>query len=666
MFEEDYVDYFSDIPSLHLSYLIKKLFPHSVIKLADQMMETAISMELQSQEDIQPIFQQGQQSKAYHASRKSLSISVKAYGEVVDGLWVPYITERERTQFDKGSEWADVKMMHILDHSSAYPKDYKDVTEMDVFIESEHVHAGYARLLAYYPGTWGLSENSDETSITYYVPNKHASFESFTGSQGEKDSCASQNLLVVSLFIDVVNAMACPIWPKEAAEWRTRVRPADWPPSAVIDSIVQDGCHLEGKPHVNSTNPDVEFRFCFGMAERYLATQVLTKEQRLCFLLFKSLCSQEFRGVNYISGDHLLSIFFYACEQLRKESWSTKLGSCLFFLLDCLLTSVQERNIPNYFIPANNMIDHLTDSQFEQIGQHVFALRSQPFPHLVTIAHKNGVLDATDILSKIQPDFSEFKEHRNARRSVIDVLVPTTIELAQAYIHDKYYKKALETVQEAYEERLSVSTCEDQLPFSAFVSQVISRYPLASQWWFLFSADEKLGTTLCADLTLPLSPVTMEEIFPEKISKHYKGVLIPLSMAGNLCTFCDSFVSYLMVKNRTYQAFDVIQHAFEKYYEYQAQVDPNNPNQSHNFGDFGDMNVFNLYIKFFTICQKIDRLAIISEKMAEIETICGRINSVTSYTNLAYVWRILGDEAKSQAATMKVRSLKQSTFAENS
>ena len=287
----------------------------------------------------------------------------------------------------------------------------------------------------------------------------------------------------------------------------------------------------------------MEYSWCFFSYSRY------------CLVVFLALCSQELREAStLISTDHLKAIFFYACEELPLMCWTSNLGSCMFYLLNSLISQVEEKNIPCYFIPENNTIDHLSEDEIQIISERLNNLRWNPLQHIFSLVKDREF--AWEIQQVITEDMDQFKITHNVRESVLNCFIPHAIKSARNSILRRRFKVAVDTLQNAYEDRLTVATCDDQVPFQSFFNEAVQGIPLDCQWWFLLYSDEKLGMTMSSDLSLNLEPVTLSEIMDPSLVKDYASHLIPAAMALSKCQFITNFAWFLLTKYRTQQAID--------------------------------------------------------------------------------------------------------------
>lgn len=189
-----------------------------------------------------------------------------------------------------------------------------------------------------------------------------------------------------SVCADVVAALKCPIWP--AADWSERERPSGWPSEGLIEKIVSKGCHIVSKPHPSSCESDaeIEFRYSFSVAEVDIC-RVLCDKQKQCFLLYRLAVMNALKGLpsaeHTLSSYYLKTVLWWVCEELPSDKWTRDtIGSRLMDLIDKLLEFLLMGNIPNYFIPENNMISHFPGPVIHSLIKLVEGVRSDPVCHL--------------------------------------------------------------------------------------------------------------------------------------------------------------------------------------------------------------------------------------------------------------------------------------------
>jgi len=167
---------------------------------------------------------------------------------------------------------------------------------------------------------------------------------------------------------DDVYAIHSPYWPDEVVEWITRTRNCGFPSKSVIKQIVKYGCDFVQASHKLSAN--IEWRFSFSRAEYFIAKS-WTMSQRIVYttlwVLNKRVAS------SYLCTYYFKTLMFWACEEKPVQFWNERsFIHSVCELLIVMITWVQSRFCPNYFIPGNNMMDHLIDTD---LSYEIDALR---------------------------------------------------------------------------------------------------------------------------------------------------------------------------------------------------------------------------------------------------------------------------------------------------
>lgn len=269
-----------------------------------------------------------------------------------------------------------------------------------------------------------------------------------------------------------------------------------------------------------------------------------------------AICSHGLRDI-FISTDFLKAVFFYACEELPLDCWSSSIGSCLFYLFISLVTHIENKCIPCYFISRNNTIDHWSSDQIKDALDKLNTLRCWSlFQHVLDMVKDREM--GLEFQRVIMEDKEQFKITRNSRESVLNCFVPYAIKIARSNILRKQFNEALDTLQSAFEDRLTVATCDDQVPFQSFFNEAVQGLSLDSQWWFLLYSDEKLGMHMSSELSLNMQPVTLGEVVGDAYAKDYASHLVPAPMVSNRCQLLTNLAWFLLMKYRTKQAVDCL------------------------------------------------------------------------------------------------------------
>lgn len=176
-----------------------------------------------------------------------------------------------------------------------------------------------------------------------------------------------------NISLDFVPSLPCP-WPKEARGWLTRGK-HDWPALSLRKEIVQDGCLLVPKPHLNSVNKNTLWRYSFSKAENALALD-LPNHVKAVFKMIKAILGTELEGCSALSTYHFKTLLFWSCEKLpSRKLKSNSMGQFILHMLDNAIHSIARGYLPNYFIPSCNLFDNCSKRHMRDAAKHLCKMR---------------------------------------------------------------------------------------------------------------------------------------------------------------------------------------------------------------------------------------------------------------------------------------------------
>ena len=170
----------------------------------------------------------------------------------------------------------------------------------------------------------------------------------------------------MTTLTDVVYSVHCPYWPLEAYEWVTRQRPHSLPSQSTIKEVVTYGCDFVQVSHKNRVNPNpTDWRFSFSKAE-HIIIRSWTQSQRIVYRILHTLYFSVIKSRMHETAFctyYFKTLMLWTCEEMPPEFWSEHvLINSICELLYQMIKWLNMKYCPNYFIPSNNMIDHLTDT----------------------------------------------------------------------------------------------------------------------------------------------------------------------------------------------------------------------------------------------------------------------------------------------------------------
>ena len=168
---------------------------------------------------------------------------------------------------------------------------------------------------------------------------------------------------------DIVCALSCTDWPECAQEWLSRRRIHGWPSKELIKQCKSLGFIVVSACHPASDEKQFQWRISFSHQERLLVTQ-FNSVQLKCYILLKIIKKDLIK--QYIKEDtltsyHLKTCMLYILENTPSELWVPEnLVGCLIMCLRQIHLWIRGENIPNYFIPRENMLDRITKPELRR------------------------------------------------------------------------------------------------------------------------------------------------------------------------------------------------------------------------------------------------------------------------------------------------------------
>ncbi|CAF1188102.1 unnamed protein product [Didymodactylos carnosus] len=198
---------------------------------------------------------------------------------------------------------------------------------------------------------------------------------------------ADNDQTIITREIDLVYALPCSDWPCQAKNFkcRQRINPS-WPNRKKVfrrkDERRQLYCCLVPVAHRFSLLPVFEWRYSFSILEALLSEQ-LQKRNEFILITYRILKYLNKYGQtrnqqtatnvtdNRLNSYCLKTLLFWTCEQSVQNGryfpeWSiTTIWINLKCLFQKLKESLENKQLWNFFIDKNNMIDHLSDEEIE-------------------------------------------------------------------------------------------------------------------------------------------------------------------------------------------------------------------------------------------------------------------------------------------------------------
>ncbi|XP_070561637.1 uncharacterized protein [Ptychodera flava] len=182
-------------------------------------------------------------------------------------------------------------------------------------------------------------------------------------------------------MVDVTLALTCTEWPSSAKPWITRER--CWPDDDIVKRIVKEGSHIVPKAYPGAEGDlALDWRLSFSLAERTLA-HTINEHQRRCYLVLKAFWRRYLQEPKVLSSYHLKTALFWRCEKTPQHLWNKDTMAERFIeLLEDLIAFLRKKDIPNFFIPENNMLSHIPEDKLQEGLKMVMDLRCNMLVYL--------------------------------------------------------------------------------------------------------------------------------------------------------------------------------------------------------------------------------------------------------------------------------------------
>ncbi|KAL3885274.1 hypothetical protein ACJMK2_025358 [Sinanodonta woodiana] len=654
IFEETYIDTWSDCPGIHLSFALKTTFsPATVLQEANSVSSEMVSLESDTQSYyLGNTFHQGKYVKIY-------------VGSVIEGLYSPDLDKPNECGLSY--DWGEVTEIFVRQDLQVIQKNDQSEVMNNLYMEEDPAHPGFVRLLS--------ASLSIQQAYGADIPGSSKKYISNNSFKSPKHS----SYFPLSVKYKKINTrdivgIRCLYWPTSAEKWASRKRFEGWPAESIIYDIVNEGCLILPVPNMKSQNPEVVFQISFALAEKKLAQIAVSNEQRYCYIIWKAICNQVFKGKNLLEAIYYKTVFFFACETVPAEHWRNHPGPCIFFMLDELLKCIRERNLPNYFLPRNNLLDATDAEKLKDAEEILRNLRSNILLYVRLLMENTW--KQTEILEKVIDNIQTFKIFQSARLTTLELFVPETIELAKESVRSFNYKEGYERLTQAYEDRLAVCTCDDQMPINLFIHGAISNVGITATTWFLLYCDEHFKGQLASSLMQEMSLYDGQElikighILPADISGKYVDSQVPKVIARDVCSFSCQFAKYLNHIGSSNHALQVLYYCIHRHKEQEEKAPQsvltgeeykqmNGKEHNDRVNDFSDYNMLDVYTTLHRVYSSRNEIQLLRQHLTDVVQLVEKIGSSSAYHSLSYMLGDLGDKEGKEKAYIKYQELQQ-------
>ncbi|OWF48611.1 uncharacterized protein LOC110452846 [Mizuhopecten yessoensis] len=189
-------------------------------------------------------------------------------------------------------------------------------------------------------------------------------------------------------------------------------RTRTWPDRATVERLTKVQYAVVSASHPTCNETSLEFRISFASAEKLLIRS-LSDVQFAVYAFLKYIKRRIEEDI--CSSDDVLRTYYvkmallWCCERMEPAVWTAKnflhcTSVCLKFLQQCF----HSKNLPQLFMPENNLIDHLVPDECDRIaadiGRYIEPLNPRLFLNCLCDETFDGAFDR--LLSRPRRDLS--------------------------------------------------------------------------------------------------------------------------------------------------------------------------------------------------------------------------------------------------------------------
>jgi len=170
------------------------------------------------------------------------------------------------------------------------------------------------------------------------------------------------------LSVDSVQCVRCLSWPSQAADWPTRHRNYDWPDTATVDRVVNNGCDVVAVAHRQCREDEWmgknQWRLSFSRAEIVLINSWMPVQQ-IVYHMLRVFVKTELLAKRdntsepcALSNYNIKTLMMWACERKSRSFWTDDLNLVRICveLLHTLSVWLVDGRCPHYFIKNCNLV----------------------------------------------------------------------------------------------------------------------------------------------------------------------------------------------------------------------------------------------------------------------------------------------------------------------
>ncbi|XP_071180338.1 uncharacterized protein [Mytilus edulis] len=256
-------------------------------------------------------------------------------------------------------------------------------------------------------------------------------------------------------------------------EWRVRILTSDkvlWPSAEAVEKICQSEVYVVAKPAIVNPSADIDFCLGFNQAEIILASN-LSSEQRLCFLLLKSLQKGYLKHYfSVLTTFHWKTAFYHQCGQIdpalfdRHSTILLALVSVLSYMIECL----DKRYLKHYFLDSN-LIANITETEANEIKGKIEEIIKTPEAALrlyfdMNKECKNSKQEEEISMKEIEEMKTRMNNPSNEKQTDTIISLMSDLQKATASDDSKLTQAIVDTLYMVIEEETDIPFVRPETP----------------------------------------------------------------------------------------------------------------------------------------------------------------------------------------------------------
>lgn len=269
---------------------------------------------------------------------------------------------------DTDNIWVDPGVQVVFENQTVAERNGRDV---HLLTAKSFDHPGFYRLFSesgelpevYEHCKVKISEGPAYISSEMFIGRMFEQLTAVLDAESHKGPAIQRPALSqIHMKTDNVFALYCQEWPDFVRE--VRFKNSKWPRGKALQQLVRAGCHVVPIGKRNSLTKSLEWRLSFSSAEKIMMHSLINSTQLYTYNMLKLLLShlmKEYKVADEVLCTYYIkTVFFFVIEEEPECLWQeSTLLDCIHLVISRLCNCLRNHLLPNFFVPENNMIQHL-------------------------------------------------------------------------------------------------------------------------------------------------------------------------------------------------------------------------------------------------------------------------------------------------------------------